>query len=269
MSALPSDPSMSPLLPCAENLLPDPECEPSYDDLVTEDHKPVDSIFIEKLLRLLTHTLYASWSGPGPERHFLVLANVGWFYQRRTPAVVPDCLFSLDVSCPPDLHVKEGHSYYQWDMGKPPDVIIEIVSDRTGGEESFKKALYARQRVTYYAVYDPRHFLSRDALRVYHLVSGEYHLGDAGPWANIGLGLRLWQGAFEGIEDTWLRWCDTNGVVIPTGAERAAALEEQARLASEDARQASDRARKAEERNRELETELRRLKGEPSAPPPA
>src|SRR2546430_7883949 len=127
---------------------PSPEEEPQpaidYDALVTEDHKPVDRIFLEKLYRLLTRPLYASWPGPGEGRPFLVLVNVGWFYQRKTPAVVPDCLLSLDVACPDDLQVKQGHSYYQWDVGKPPDVIIEVVSDRTGGEETHKKSLYAR-----------------------------------------------------------------------------------------------------------------------------
>jgi hypothetical protein len=248
MSIVPTDPVQ---LPVAPVLMPDPECEPSYDDLVTEDHKPVDSIFIAKLCALLTHTLCESWPGPGLGRTFVVLSDVGWFYKQKTPAVAPDCLLSLDVTYPENLHVKEGHSYYQWQMGKPPDVIIEIVSDRTGSEESFKKTLYARQGVAYYAIYDPGHFLSTDALRVYHLVSGEYHLGNAGPWANIGLGLRLWQGTFQGIEDTWLRWCDSNGVVIPTASEHAALL--------------AERARQADERIRELEAELRRLKGEPPA----
>jgi hypothetical protein len=30
-----------------------------------------------------------------------------------------------------------------------------------------------------------------------------------------------WDGTFAGRHDTWLRWCDRQGVVIPTGAERA------------------------------------------------
>src|SRR4051794_39921637 len=134
--------------------------EIGYDALVTEDHKPVDSIYVEKLYRLLTHALYASWTGPGEGRPFLVMVNVGWFYQHKTPAVVPDCLLSLDVTCPEDLHVKQGHSYYQWDMGKQPDVVIEFVSDRSGGEESFKKNLYARLGVPHYAVFDPKHLMS-------------------------------------------------------------------------------------------------------------
>jgi hypothetical protein len=228
---------------------PGPEID--YEALVTEDHKPADGVFIEKLYRLLTRPLYASWPGPGEGRSFLVLVNVGWFYQRSTSAVVPDCLLSLDVSCPADLHVKQGHSYYQWDMGKQPDVIVEAVSDRSGGEESFKKNLYAGLGVPHYAIFDPQHFLSDDTLRCYELVGGTYRLADPGPWANIGLGLRLWEGRFEGVEAVWLRWCDANSKSIPTGEERATEL--------------AEHARQVEERVRELEAEVRRLK---ETPPP-
>ncbi len=263
MSALPSKaPSASVPRPAA----PGPEVELDYkidyDSLVTEDHKPVDRIFVEKLHRLLTHPLYASWPGPGAGRPFLVLANVGWFYQEKKEAVVPDCLLSLDVTCPQDLQVKEGHSYYQWQMRKSPDVIVEIVSDKVGGEESFKKTLYAKQGVSYYAVFDPRHILSRETLRTYKRSGRVYRPVEPGPWESIGLGLRLWQGRFEDVEDTWLRWCDAESEIIPTGEERAAALAERARQADKRARQAAKRARQADERIRELEAELRRLKGE-------
>ena len=37
----------------------------------------------------------------------------------------------------------------------------------------------------------------------------------------MGLGLTLWHGQFENWETVWLRWCDQQGRVIPTGAERA------------------------------------------------
>jgi Uma2 family endonuclease len=208
-----------------------PGTEPGLDSdaFVTEDHKPVERIFLEKLYRLLTRPLYASWPGPGQGRSFLVLVNVGWFYQRKTAAVVPDCLLSVDVTCPEDLQTKEGHSYYQWDMGKPPEVVLEVVSDRTGGEESWKKDLYARLGVAYYSVFDPKHLLSTDTLRCYELVGGTYRLTEPGPWSKVGLGLRMWQGKFEGHEDAWLRWCDANGAIIPTGEERATQLAEQLR----------------------------------------
>jgi hypothetical protein len=211
--------------------------EIDYESFVTEDHKPVDSIYVEKLYRLLTAPLYASWAGPGEGRTFLVTVDVGWFYQEKTPAVAPDCLLSLDVNCPEDLHVKRGHSYYQWIMGKSPDVLIEFVSDKTGGEESYKKKLYARLGVPHYAVFDPDHHLSEDTLRCYELVVGAYRLGEPGPWANVGLGLRLWEGTFEGHRDVWLRWCDAKGDIIPTGEERARQLEERVRALEEELRQ--------------------------------
>jgi Putative restriction endonuclease len=197
------------------------EVEFDYDQLVTEDHQPVERIFIEKLYRLLTTPLYANWPGPGEGRPFLVLVNVGWFYQNKRPAIVPDCLLSIDVTCPENMHRKEGHSYYQWNMGKQPDVVIEAVSDRTGGEETYKKNLYARLGVPHYAIFDSDHYLSEDTLRTYELVGGSYRLADPGPWSNIGLGLRLWEGKFEGVQETWLRWCDAKGEIIPTGEERA------------------------------------------------
>jgi len=227
-----------------------------YDALLTEDHKPVERIYIEKLYRLLTSPLLTSWPGPG--RAFVVLANVGWFYQRKTPAVAPDILFSLDVAYPEDLHVKQGHSYYQWNVGKQLDVLIEAVSDRNGGEDDYKMELYARLGVPYYAIFDPDHCLSAETLRTFELAGGAYRPVDPGPWPTIGLGLRLWRGPFEGVEEEWLRWCDARGEVIPTAEERAAQADQRAA-------QADQRAAQAEERNRLLEAELRQLRGEPPA----
>jgi Uma2 family endonuclease len=241
MSALSGNapPIVSPLQAPSQEARPEPDID--YDAFITDDHQPVDNLFVEKLNRLLTRPLYASWSGPSDGRPFLVMVNVGWFYQRKTPAVVPDCLLSLDVTFPTDLQVKQGHSYYQWDMGKQPDVVIEVVSDRTGGEESYKKGLYARLGVPYYAVFDPKDLLSTEPLRTYELVGGNYRLTEPGPWAKVGLGLRLWQGKFEGCEAVWLRWCDENGEIVPTGEERAV---------------------QAEDRLRILQAELRQLRGE-------
>ena len=74
---------------------------------------------------------------------------------------------------------------------------------------------------------------SGDSRRNFGAAAPLDRLTDPGPWPEVGLGLRVWQGAFEGLEDVWLRWCDANGEIIPT----------------------------AEERVRQLEAELRRVKG--------
>ncbi len=44
----------------------------------------------------------------------------------------------------------------------------------------------------------------------------------------LGLSLTLWQGMFEGKENIWVRWCDADGNLIPTGEERAINAEHRA-----------------------------------------
>ena len=65
---------------------------------------------------------------------------------------------------------------------------------------------------------------------------------------DIGLGVTLWHGEYQGCEDTWLRWCDRVGAVIPTGEERAEA--ERARAEAERARAETEHARAEAERER-------------------
>lgn len=204
---------------------------PDTSHLITEDDTPVDNVLSEKHQRILTEPLYSSWAGPGQGRPFLVLANVGLFSMPRNPAIVPDVMLSLDVTAPEDIW--RIRSYFVWEFGKPPDVVIEIVSNTKGGEKDSKFADYAHIGVPYYVIYDPIQSLKGDILEVYELRGGRYQrLAD--PWlANAGLGLVLWEGTFEGLQTTWLRWCDHEGVVIPTGAEQSASERQRAeRLAA-------------------------------------
>jgi hypothetical protein len=59
-----------------------------------------------------------------------------------------------------------------------------------------------------YDIYDPGQNLRGDVLEVYELRAREYVRRPDTWLPNIGLGVTLWQGAFEGRHDTWLRWCD-------------------------------------------------------------
>ena len=128
-----------------------PEQWPQVDHLVTEDDTPVDNIYFEEQQRLLTESLYASWQG----QRFLALANVGLFYSITEPPLVPDVLLSLDVQAPDDLWKKSHRSYFVWVYGKPPDVVIEVVSNRKSGEADSKLRGYARLGIAYYAIADP------------------------------------------------------------------------------------------------------------------
>ena len=213
----------------------DPEVIPNVEDFVIEDGKPVESIFAEKQYRLLTEPLYSSWTEAGGP--FLALSDVGLFYAVHKPPLVPDVMLSLHVPVDTDLSRRENRSYFLWIVGKPPDVVIEFVSDRRGGEEDYKMEEYAAIGVRYYVIFDPENRLRNGVLRVFNLGDEKYGPIEASWLPRVGLGLRLWESAFEGKAACWLRWCDRDGVFIPTGHERA----EQERQRAEQERQRAER----------------------------
>lgn len=57
----------------------------------------------------------------------------------------------------------------------------------------------------------------------------------------VGLGLTLWQGEFENVNGTWLRWCYASGAPIPTGDELA--RQKDAQLSQKDAQLLEEQAR--------------------------
>jgi hypothetical protein len=204
--------------------------EPDESALVTEDDAPVDSILCEKGQRILTESLYTSWSGPPPaeeggeRRSFVALANVGLFSSLKEPPVVPDVMLSLDVKIPEELHLKRNRSYFMWRYGKPPEVVIEIVSNREGDELGKRFQRYRQIRVAYYVVYDPLHLLGDVSIRAFEW-RGDLYVPMERPWfESVGLGLVEWEGEYEGTHGKWLRWCKRDGTVVPTGAERAKRL---------------------------------------------
>ena len=249
-----------------------PSLQPDVSELITEDDTPVDNLFSEKQQRLLTEPLYSSWTGgvnapgePTAKRRFLAAANVGLFPSVHQPPLVPDVFLSLDVEVAEDWYDKRHRSYFFWEFGKAPEVVIEIVSNRQGNELGSKLGDYARMGVAYYVVYDPAGELSEVPLQIYELHAGRYKPRSEGTLAGVGLGVMLWEGVYEDKPAVWLRWYDENGVLIPTGAERAAleaenAARERDRAALEAENAARERARatrEAERAEREAERATR------------
>jgi Uma2 family endonuclease len=213
------------------------EFQPDVEHLVTEDGAPVDGQFSEKQMRLLTEPLYSSWVRP-EGRPFVAMANVGLFYQDDLPPLVPDAMLSLDVSTPMDLSLKKNRSYFIWRYGKPPDVVVEVVSNREGGEDTDRLAKYAAISVRYYAIYDPDRMLGAETLRVWARDAvGLQRVKDPVWFPAVGLGMRLWEGRYEDFDATWLRWVDADGALIPTGCERADAERQRAERLVEQLRQ--------------------------------
>ncbi len=234
------------------------ELWPDMEGLVTEDDTPVDNLFSEKQQRLLTEPLYTAWTG-APKMGFLATANVGLFYQPGQPPLVPDAMLSLHVKAPQsDVGAKHNRSYFIWKYGKPPEVVIEVVSNREGGEDSSKLTIYEGIGVTYYAIYDPYFALGKERLRIFALHQGHYipHVG--GWFPKLGLGLRCWQGVYEDMPETWLRWHDGK-TLLATGPEYA----EQARWqVDQERRHAEQERQRAEQERQRAEQERQRAEQE-------
>jgi Uma2 family endonuclease len=250
--------------------------------LVIEDDTPVDNFQSEEQQRLLVEPLYSSKALPSP---FLAAANVGLFYQLKGDPIVPDALLSLGVQRAEDLSQRRYRSYFVWEFGKVPEVCVEIVSNQEGDELTLsqksrkkgktiaKKEIYARIGVPYYVVFDPLQQIQDEmngALVKVFAISADGYV-ELSPaltadsrdriWlSSVRIGLTLWEGQFEDeVTRTWLRWCDREGQVIPTGAELAKEAELRAEGAELRAEGAELRAEDAESKAQRLADRLRAM----------
>ncbi len=238
------------------------DLSPDIRDLEIEDDTPVDNLITEKQQRLLTEPLYSQPSVL--DCSFLVAANVGVFYGVRQPPIVPDVFLSLNVEVPENWREKKNRTYLVWEFGKPPNVTIEIVSNKEGNELGSKLRDYSRIGVAYYAVFDPLQQLGDTLLKVFELRGNRYQEMTETWLEQVGIGLTLWDGVFEGKHDRWLRWSTRDGVV-PTGAEQAAQERQRTEQERQRTEQERQRAERAEARAARLEEQLRAMGVDPDA----
>ena len=207
--------------------------KPDVSHLITEDDTPVDNFASAKQQRLLTNILYDARK----DKVFVADANVGIYYNIGQPPIVPDFFLSLDVTTPPNLWEKNHRCYFVWEFGKTPEIAIEIVSNKVGGELKEKLKIYEKMRVIYYVVYDPQKYLSEQVLRIFKLTGINYQETSDTCLEGVNLGLTLWEGEFENYQGIWLRWCDENGNLLLTGDESAQKAEKELRELKEKLRQ--------------------------------
>jgi hypothetical protein len=227
--------------------------KPDISNLITEDDTPVDNLGSEKQQRFLTSILYSARK----EQIFLASANVGIYHHVNEPPIVPDFFLSLDVQTHTNLWEKKHRCYLVWEFGKMPEVAMEIVSNKKGGELDEKLKIYQRMRVIYYVVYDPKQHLSEKVLRIFKL-TGINYVETTETWLEgVNLGLTFWEGEFEGLKTTWLRWCDEKGNILFTGDELAQEANKKAENAEKNAQEAKKKAENAENELQKLREKLR------------
>jgi hypothetical protein len=150
---------------------------------------------------------------------------------------------------------RDRKSWVIWEEdGRHPDVIIELTSESTAGEDrGRKKHVYgALISVPEYFIYDP----VSGALEGYRLQSSSRSYvpitGPAPPLRlgceALGLELGVWQGEYDGFPGAWLRWFLPGGAMLPTREEALAAAERERVAAEERARQLAERLATYEQR---------------------
>ena len=203
--------------------------------------------------------------------HFLeILSILKFFYSLREDVVVAGDIFiyyvegNPQVTVSPDCFVVFGvsaesfernNTYLMWEVGKPPDFVLEIGSPSTWRNDlGPKRDLYASLGIGEYWKFDPsggEHY--GEPLVGERLVDGEYQRmqmnsePDGRVWGHsptLNLELHWDDGRlrfYDSVEGRWLQNMEENAAEAET--ERAARESAEARVA-------------------ELETELRRLRGE-------
>ena len=188
------------------------------------------------------------------------------YYVERDPrrSVSPDCyvVFGLTEAALHSLSLEGNNTYLLWEVGKPPDFILEIGSPSTAGADmGSKRDLYAELGVTEYWRFDATggEFYG-EPLVGERLVDGEYRRlvmrveedGRVGGHSDV-LNLELWW------EDGELRFWDP-----VTDRWLLSQMEEHERADNAETQSAQERARadNFQARLAELEAELRRVRGE-------
>ena len=200
-------------------------------------------------------------------------AYLCWDRNNMNAKLSPDCMVAFGVNVE---NVELRNGYLIWEMGKPPDVVIEVASKHTAREDlTVKRQRYASLGIAEYWRLDPsggdRY---GDPLVGEYLADGEYHRielhdDDGILWARspaMGINL-IWDGRHFATQDpvtgyTMLGLVEANEAAIQERAAREAA---EAREAQErEARQVADELA-AQERDARLQERVAREVAEAAA----
>ena len=229
------------------------QCLPPAVCLPDSDDTPVDNELQDLIPHLLKSILALVWAN---RWDWFFGVDMGIYYDPKEPAIAPDGFLSLGVERFFDERLRLSYVFWEED-DIPPILVLEVVSQKPGGEYSTKMEKYAKMGVLYYVIYNPlRH--RKPPLEVYRLVNDSYVLqaGERVWLTEIGLGIGRERGTFQGITREWLYWYDEQGQRLLTPEERLM-QEEERRL------EAERRAEEAERRAQKLEEKLRSLGVEP------
>lgn len=240
------------------NNQPVPPSLPTEEDLPYSDEQPVDNELQLLVPFLLRAILALAWA---ERQDWFFGVNIGLYHASDQPAIGPDALLSLGVErVRPNSKLRL--SYLVWQEGVMPQWVLEVVSQKRGGEyerdlsrkdHKGKLLRYAEMGVLYYTIYNPHHWRrdKHDPFEVYRLVDGVYQRQLSNPvWMpEIGLGIGTAQGTYDGHTREWLYWYDEQGQPYPVPSNL---LQQERQL-----RQREQQLRQREQQLRQREQQLR------------
>jgi len=215
-------------------------------DLPAEDGIPMESNWHRIEMNLLIDSVHAHWRD---RNDYFAGGNMFIYFSlgqvRRKDYRGPDFFVVKDVD-----GARDRESWVVWrEDGRYPDVIVELASPSTIAVDlAVKKELYERTfHTAEYFCYDP----ANHQLVGWHLVEDEYV--ELPPnergwlWSRqLNLGLGNWEGEFQRIRATWLRFYTPDDQLVLTLAEaEAQRAEAEAQRANEAVRRAEEEARRA------------------------
>ncbi|HMJ14448.1 MAG TPA: Uma2 family endonuclease [Polyangiaceae bacterium] len=231
---------------------------PSAAQLDYDDGEPLESARHRQQMTVLIESLEFAWQ---KRDDFYVGGNMFLYFSetqsRRNDFRGPDVFVVLNTTR------RERLSWIVWEEnGQAPDVIIELLSDKTEHvDRGEKMRIYGRTlKVGEYFLFDP----FSGVLEGYELdvLRGRYvpKLPDSEGrlrCEQLGLYLAKLRSTLYAVDTSWLRWLDDTGKLLELPIERANAEVERANAEAERANAEAERAER-------LEAELLALKAKQS-----
>ena len=233
------------------------EVLPTSEELPCSDDTPVDNELQNLIPNLLLALLALIWQD---RWDWFFGVDMG-IYDRtrqilRTP-IVPDGFLSLGV-----VRRKSNRGRLSYVLAEEnnvaPILVLEMVSQKYGGEYDQKISDYASLRVLYYVIYNPDYWQrdKHDPFEVYRLENWNYvrQLGEPVWMPEFGLGIGRERGIHEGWQREWLYWYDSEGNRFSTAEE----MTDQERLRADTERLRAQQAQFQLEQERQRAQQARR-----------
>jgi len=235
---------------------------PTQDDLPSCDGVPMETERHRLQMELLINSL----------KPWFTQSNQGYVSGNMFVYFSPNQVKNEDFKGPDvfvvrDVGKQERKSWVVWEEGKPPDIVIELLSQTTAKEDKGKKKRIYQEKlkVPEYYWFDPHNsgdfqgfFLTQSKpskTQVYEPIAPDTQNRLVSK--SLGLALTCWHGVYEGVTATWLRWETLTGELLPTPQEVRDVQTQHAKAEAQRANLEAQRANIAEQRAERLAQLLR------------